>query len=125
MKRLGLKDYVILGFALAFLVVLIVLLTKEDNSQENFELRQTIKLKEDLIDTLVSKNAKLDIGILNAWHDAIEANKVIDTLKLALKNRKPIIKYIKKELKDEIEKPIIMPSNTLLDSLFTSKLQGR
>lgn len=125
MQKITLKDGIIIFLAVALLVVIIVLLTKSDGSQENLLLQMEREKQQIRLDSLQIENDKLNKEFLQVSNDAIEAYKIIDTLRDNLKNRKPIIKYIIKNIKDEEEKPLVVPGDGQLDSVFTSELRDR
>lgn len=125
MPKIKLKDWIIIFFAVLIIVLIIILLTKNDGSQDRRVFQQERNQYQTLIDTLKLKNEKLTEDFLQISNDVIQSYKKIDSLNEEIRQRKPIIKYIIKSIKDEEDKPVFVPSNNQLDSIFTSELRNR
>lgn len=121
--KLTVKDVVLAFFAISFLVCLIIILTRKDGKE--LLLRNEIELRKKSIEFLIIENDSLEKVSQEAFHLVGEFNKKIDSLKFVLENREPKIKYIIKKIKDENQKPIIVPADNELDSVFTSILRNR
>jgi len=125
MPKINIKDWIIIFFAVLVIVLIIILLTKSDGSEERMVFQQERTQYETLIDTLKAKNEKLNKEFLQVSNDVIQSYKKIDSLNQEISQRKPIIKYIIKSIKDEEEKPVFVPGDNQLDSVFTSELRDR
>ena len=125
MQKITLKDGIIIFLSSALLIAIAVLLIKSDRSQENLILQMEREKQQIRLDSLQKENNKLNEELLQISNYVIKSYEVIDSLQENLKNRKPIIKYITKKIKNEEKKPLIIFSNDKLDSVFTSILRNR
>ena len=125
MKKITLKDGIIIFLSSALLIAIAVLLIKSDRSQENLIIQMEREKQQIKFDSLQIENDKLNREFMKVCNDVIKSYKIIDTLQENLNKRKPMIKYIIKKIKNEEEKPLVVPNDDKLDSVFTSILRNR
>ena len=119
--KLTIKDIVLIFFALITVILTIILLTKDDTKENELKAEiQALKAKQqtykDSIKVIDEERAK-------AYKEIIIIGNKAEELEAQLQLNK--LNNFKKKLENEKAKSIIIPDSTIIDSIFTSILQGR
>lgn len=120
MKKLGVKDYLLIILSVALVVVVCVWIFSSNSEEKALKMR--IQQREEQIEILSQERDSLDQENQISKY-LVERHKIkIDSLEFEISNRKPIIKYLKQSIKDEKAKIIVLPDSSKLDSMFTRLL---
>lgn len=121
--KLTTKDYIILLFAVALTITIIILLTRTD--PDSALLHEHIQRQKNEITLLEAENDSLQHLKEKYIQIDLELEKTVSKLKDSLENQQPKIIYIIKKIKQHENDSIILPNDSGIDSLFNSKLQNR
>jgi len=121
--KLTTKDYIILLFAVALTITIIILLTRTD--PDSALLHEHIQRQKNEITLLEAENDSLQHLKEKYIQIDLELEKTVSKLKDSLKNQQPKIIYIIKKIKQHENDSIILPNDSGIDSLFNSKLENR
>ena len=121
--KLTTKDYIIILFAVALIITIIILLTRKDT--DSALLHEHIQRQKNEITLLEAKNDSLQYLKEKYIQIDLELEKTVSKLKDSLKNQQPKIIYIIKKIKQYENDSIILPNDSGIDSLFNSKLENR
>ena len=121
--KLTTKDYIIILFASALAITIIILLTRKD--PDSALLHEHIQRQKNAITLLEAENDSLQHLKEKYIQIDLELEKTVNRLKDSLSNQQPKIIYIIKKIKQYENDSIILPNDSGIDSLFNSKLQNR
>jgi len=121
--KLTTKDYIIILFAIALTITIIILLTRKD--PDSALLHEHIQRQKNEITLLEAENDSLQYLKEKYIQIDLELEKTVNRLKDSLSNQQPKIIYIIKKIKQYENDSIILPNDSGIDSLFNSKLQNR
>lgn len=121
--KLTTKDFIIILFAVALTITIIILLTRTD--PDSALLHEHIQRQKNEIALLEDKNDSLQHLKEKYIQIDLELEKTVNRLKDSLKNQQPKIIYIIKKIKKHENDSIILPNDSGIDSLFNSKLENR
>jgi hypothetical protein len=121
--KLTIKDIILIFFALITVILTIILLTKDDTRENELKAEiQALKAKQqtykDSIKVIDEERAK-------AYKELIILGNMTTELQKELNEANIKTIKTKKQLENEKRKSIIIPDSTIIDSIFTSILQGR